>query len=137
MFAFGDGHTSDCSDQIAIIAHGGLGVCDGAHGSFVMKKVNAPAQRKPSLSTVGRATSQTREVAHPKFVTLHEDGLCSGAEVGHPPDSRRTKLPQERAEDVDAATENREHHKKCKHYRCRGTQHSGMVRLHYLFHSDS
>ena len=44
MAAFGDGHTSGCSDQIAIIAHGGLGVCDGAHRWFVMKKVRGSAQ---------------------------------------------------------------------------------------------
>jgi hypothetical protein len=35
---FGDGHTSEFFDPIVIIAHGGLGVCDGAHTYFVMKK---------------------------------------------------------------------------------------------------
>jgi hypothetical protein len=51
MFAFGDGHTSNRSDQIAIIAHGGLGACDGAHNLFVMKEIRGPAQAK-----LGRAT---------------------------------------------------------------------------------
>src|SRR5208337_5239283 len=40
MAAFGDGHTSSCSDQIAIIAHGGLEVCDGAHKWFVTKEIS-------------------------------------------------------------------------------------------------
>ena len=35
---FGDGRTSGFFDPIIIIAHGGLGVCDGAHRYFVMKK---------------------------------------------------------------------------------------------------
>jgi len=85
MAAFGDGRTSDCSDQIAIIAHGGLGVCDGAHGSFVMKKVNAPAQRKPSLSTVGMATSQTREVAHPSLLLFTRTGYAPGRKLATRP----------------------------------------------------
>jgi hypothetical protein len=32
-------HTSNCPNQISIIAHGGLDVCDGGHRWFVMKKV--------------------------------------------------------------------------------------------------
>ena len=55
MAAFGDGHTSGCSDQIAIIAHGGLEVCDGAHRWFVTKKIRGPAQAK-----LGRATLYNR-----------------------------------------------------------------------------
>jgi hypothetical protein len=34
-----DGHTSGRCDPIVIIALGGLGVCDGVHSGFVMKKV--------------------------------------------------------------------------------------------------
>jgi hypothetical protein len=41
-----DGHTSDRSDQIAIIVHCGLEVCDGEHRAFVMKKNQRP---RPSL----------------------------------------------------------------------------------------
>ena len=37
----GDGHTSACFDQIVIIAHGAVGVCDGCHREEVMKKVDA------------------------------------------------------------------------------------------------
>jgi hypothetical protein len=32
-------HTSDRCNPIVIIAHEGLGVCDGVHSGFVMKKV--------------------------------------------------------------------------------------------------
>jgi len=39
MAVLRDRHTSGCADQVFIIAHGGLGVCDGAHRWFVMKKV--------------------------------------------------------------------------------------------------
>jgi len=42
---FGDGHTSGFFDPIIIIAHGGLEVCDGAHRSFVMKKVTRAIAR--------------------------------------------------------------------------------------------
>jgi hypothetical protein len=31
LAAFGDKYTSACSDPVIIVAHGGLGVCDGAH----------------------------------------------------------------------------------------------------------
>jgi len=34
----GDGHTPAVANQIFIIAHSGLDVCDGAHSGFVMKK---------------------------------------------------------------------------------------------------
>jgi len=37
----GDRHTSSCPNQISIIAHGGLDVCDGEHRWFVMKKGQA------------------------------------------------------------------------------------------------
>jgi hypothetical protein len=36
----GDGRTSGCPNEISIVAHGGWDVCDGAHRSFVMKKVS-------------------------------------------------------------------------------------------------
>ena len=38
MAVFGDGHTSGCCDPVVSIAHDGMGVCDGAHGVFVMKR---------------------------------------------------------------------------------------------------
>jgi hypothetical protein len=37
MAVSGDGRTSTLADQIFIVAHGGLDVCDGGHRSIVMK----------------------------------------------------------------------------------------------------
>jgi len=39
MAVLRDRHTSGCANQVLIIAHGRLDVCDGVHSWFVMKKV--------------------------------------------------------------------------------------------------
>jgi hypothetical protein len=41
-----------CYRSISIVSAGRLGVCDGAHWAFVMKKVKGPALR----FAIGRAT---------------------------------------------------------------------------------
>jgi hypothetical protein len=40
-----DGHTSEHADQIAILAHAGLDVCEGRHPTDVMKKAKVPKQQ--------------------------------------------------------------------------------------------
>jgi hypothetical protein len=67
------GHTSVCSNQIVIIARGGLKVCDAAHSGFVMKKVRRrmPKQKRrgtpgldnPKISGMRRITTVTQHVA--------------------------------------------------------------------------
>ena len=58
----GDGHTLRYSKQKFSFAQFLARVCDDAHSGFVMKKV-----MEPRLRVQWRATSQTREVAHPQL----------------------------------------------------------------------
>jgi hypothetical protein len=57
----GDRHTSSCPNQISIIAHGELDVCDGEHRWFVMKKGQASDCRSGNARGVLRLeTHDTR-----------------------------------------------------------------------------
>src|SRR5271157_3853001 len=91
MAAFGDGHTSGCSDQIAIIAHGGLGVCDGAHRWFVTKEISrvphpsffegwdsAPTACDLSLTPAAPSTVECTDDPHrPPFSQSARKGWCT------------------------------------------------------------
>jgi len=58
---FGDGHTSGFFDPIIIIAHGGLGVCDGAHSWFVLKKGSGVIAENAMSGAPGDGTPTSQE----------------------------------------------------------------------------
>jgi len=61
MAVLRDRHTSGWSNQGFIIAHGGLGVCDGAHSWFVLKKGSGVIAENAMSGAPGDGTPTSQE----------------------------------------------------------------------------
>jgi hypothetical protein len=61
MAVLRDRHTAGWSNQSFIIAHGGLGVCDGAHSWFVLKKGSGVIAENAMSGAPGDGTPTSQE----------------------------------------------------------------------------